>query len=154
MSDSICGVDCTKCAAKDTCGGCGATNGRPFRGECVVAACCRGRGHARCNECSDAACILKDRLVSEFNALGIEDMAKVTELHALSGAYINLAYAFPGGQMVKLLDDEKVYLGNQVCKKGSDRCYGLAADEAYLLVCEYGDGGADAQIVVYKRRGS
>lgn len=26
------------------------------------------------------------------------------------------------------------------------------ADENYLLVCEYGDGGVDAEIVVYKRR--
>lgn len=26
------------------------------------------------------------------------------------------------------------------------------ADEDYLLVCEYGCGGADPQIVVYKRR--
>lgn len=50
------------------------------------------------------------------------------------------------------MDDNKIYLGNQICKKNSSRCYGLTADENYLLVCEYGDGGSDAEIVVYKKR--
>lgn len=56
------------------------------------------------------------------------------------------------GKLVGLLDDTKVYLGYQVEKQGSDRCYGLVADQQYLLVCEYGCNGADAEIVVYKRR--
>ncbi len=30
----------------------------------------------------------------------------------------------------------------------------LAADESLLLVCEYGEQGEDAEIVVYKRRDS
>ena len=29
--------------------------------------------------------------------------------------------------------------------------HGLAAGEGYLLVCEYGDGGSDPEIVVYQR---
>lgn len=29
---------------------------------------------------------------------------------------------------------------------------GLTADENYLLVCEYGENGADAEIVIFKRR--
>lgn len=79
-------------------------------------------------------------------------MEEVKSLNALSGAYINLAYKLPGGQEIRFWDDSRVYLGNQLCKKGSDRCYGLTADENYLLVCEYGEGGSDAEIVVYKRR--
>lgn len=55
-------------------------------------------------------------------------------------------------QAAKLLDDEKIYLGNQICKQDSDRCYGLAADEDHLLVCEYGDGGADAEIILFQKR--
>lgn len=34
----------------------------------------------------------------------------------------------------------------------SERCYGIAADKEYLLVCEYGCMGADPEIVLYKRR--
>ena len=40
----------------------------------------------------------------------------------------NLAYTLPGGQEIRFWDDARVYLGNQVHKKGSDRCYGLTAD--------------------------
>jgi len=54
--------------------------------------------------------------------------------------------------LFRLRDDRCVYLGNQLPKKNSDRCYGLTADERYLLVCEYGEGGADAEIVVFARR--
>ena len=91
-------------------------------------------------------------MIAEFNALGIEDMEEVTGLNALLGAYINLEYTLPNGQAVKLWKHEKIYLGNQLCKKNSSRCYGLTADENYLLVCEYGDDGSDAEIIVYKKR--
>lgn len=79
-------------------------------------------------------------------------MEEVTDLNLLKGSFVNLPYTIPNGQVVKLWDDDRIYWGNQLCKKDSNRCYGLAADEHYLLVCEYGDGGSDAEIVVYKRR--
>ena len=94
---------------------------------------------------------MKEQLIRAFNALGIPDMDTVTELHELRGSFVNLEYPLPSGQRVKLLDDDKTYYGNELHRKGSIRCYGLAADEKYLLVCEYGDGGADPEIVVYKR---
>ena len=52
---------------------------------------------------------------------------------------------------LKFWDDNKIYLGNQLPKKGSDRCYGIAADEKYLMVCEYGCGGEAPEIVVLRR---
>lgn len=94
----------------------------------------------------------KKKLIEEFNELGIEDMDEVTELNTLPGAFINLEYTLPSGQVVKLWDDNRTYLGNELCKKDSDRCYGIAADENYLMVCEYGNEGADAEIVIFKRR--
>lgn len=63
-----------------------------------------------------------------------------------------MEYVFPSGEKVKLLDDSKIYLGYQVEKHGSDRCYGLVADDKYLLVCEYGCNGTDLEIIVYKKR--
>lgn len=152
MIDSICGLDCAGCSLKSTCGGCAKTNGQPFGGECVVAVCCQSKEHGCCADCSDTPCGLKEQLIAEFNALGIKDMAEVTDLNQLKGSFINLTYALPNGQTVKLLNDEKIYLGNQICKKDSGRCYGLAADADCLLVCEYGDGGSDAEIIVYKKR--
>ena len=37
-------------------------------------------------------------------------------------------------------------------KANSDRCYGLVADDKYMLVCEYGCNGSDPEIIVYKKR--
>lgn len=93
----------------------------------------------------------KEELLKEFNRLGIKDMEEVTELYQLKGDFINLEYKLPSGQTIKLWDDDKLYYGAEICKKNSARCYGLAADDRYLLVCEYGDGGADAEIVLLKR---
>ena len=152
MSQTICGADCAQCWMKESCGGCVETDGRPFGGPCMVAACCRGRGQARCGECAGSACGLRAQLIAEFNALGIADMERVTDLNALRGASVNLSYPLPSGQSVKLLDDNKIYLGNQLHKKNSSRCYGLAADERFLLVCEYGDGGSEPEMVVYQKR--
>lgn len=93
----------------------------------------------------------KADLIKEFQTLGIPELERLADLCELPGKFVNLEYTLPSGQRVKLLDDEKTYLGSEVHKAGSHRCYGLAADEEYLLVCEYGDGGTDAQIVVWKR---
>jgi hypothetical protein len=94
---------------------------------------------------------LKTDLVKEINALGVEGL-EVTDLNLLDGEYINIEYTLPGGQKVKLLQDDKKYLGNQIEIKGKERCYGVAADEKYLLVCEYGRNGSNPEIVVFKRR--
>ncbi len=37
-------------------------------------------------------------------------------------------------------------------KIGSDRLYGIVADENYLCVCEYGAEGTVPEIMVFKRR--
>lgn len=140
---SICGIDCTTCPFSAGCKGCAETGGRPFGGACVTADCCR-RGGTALSE-------LKAALIAAFRALDIPDMEEVTDLNALPGAFINIPYTLPSGQAVKLWDDERIYLGNQLRKKGCDRCYGIAADERYLMVSEYGENGADAEIVVFKR---
>ncbi len=96
---------------------------------------------------------MKEELIQEFNALQIPGMETVTDLNALPGSYINLEYTLPSGQKVKFWEDNRVYLVNQLCKHdGSGRCFGLTADENWLLVCEYGDNGSDPEIVAYQRR--
>ena len=104
-----------------------------------------------CDEVPVPEDVLIARLIKEFNALGIADMHEVTELHKLPGDYINLESRLPNGEMGRILDDNKMYYGNQICRPGSSRCYGLAADEHQLAVFEYGDNGSDSVIVVWKR---
>lgn len=95
---------------------------------------------------------LKEKLIEEFNSLGIDDMKTVTELYLLKGSFINLEYTLPSGQVAKLWDDNRTYLGAEICKNNGDRCYGLVADDGHLLVCEYGDNGSNPEIIVYKKR--
>lgn len=152
MAISICGLDCSNCEWKNTCNGCTETNGKPFGGECIIAECCKKRGCSNCGKSFEAPCRLKDELIREYNALGIEDMEEVSDLFALKGSFVNLEYMLPSGQLIKFWGSDKLYLGNQICKKNSDRYYGLTADENYLLVCEYGENGSDPKIIVYKKR--
>lgn len=141
---TICGIDCGGCSFKDNCKGCLETDGHPFGGECIAAECYKSGGEK-------SFIAYRNRLIDEFNSLGITDMPKITTLCQLSGAYVNLEYTFPSGEKIKLLDDTKIYLGYQVEKPNSDRCYGLVADNSYLLVCEYGCEGADPEIIIYKK---
>lgn len=58
LIDSRCGLHCTGCEWKGTCGcgGCIETNGHPFHGECPVAVCCQNKGYTHCGECPEIPC--------------------------------------------------------------------------------------------------
>lgn len=95
----------------------------------------------------------KQALMDEFNNLHIAGMPKVEKLNALVGKDINLAYRLPNGKTVKFLDDQATYLGNQLeCEFGGDRCFGIAANMDFLLVCTYEEDGKNPEMVVYKKR--
>ena len=146
---NYCGLDCVACPAAATCPGCAATGGKPFGGTCVLGECCKAQGCESPGSCFSGKCALKEQLIKEFNDLHVPGMDRVTDLNALPGSYINLEYTLESGQKIKFWEDGRVYLGNQLCKHdGSGRCFGLTADENWLLVCEYGDNGSDPEIVV------
>ena len=95
----------------------------------------------------------KKQLIDEINALQIEGMPKVEKLNALVGSYVNLAYRLPGGATVKFLDDQTTYLGNQLESEfGGGRCFGVLANMDFILICTYAEGGADPELVLYKKR--
>lgn len=94
---------------------------------------------------------MEEFLLCQFNALALEGAPRVTELHRLKGDFINLLCRLPNGKTAKLLEDDKMYYGTELCRKDSERCYGLAADETQLLVYEYGEGGKEAELIVWKK---
>lgn len=95
---------------------------------------------------------LKLKYIDEVNALNIPDMPVIDNLFVLQGSFISLEYKMNGNSFF-VLDKDKSYWGTQVEKLNSNgRCYGIACDEKYILVSEYGKDGADAEIVVLKRR--
>lgn len=136
---TYCGMNCCEnCSSLSRCSGCEKCAGHPFGGSCVAE---RNRHFAE----------FKQQLVEEINALGIDGLT-VDDLNLLTGAYVNLEYPLFNGTTVKYLNDKDIYLGNQIERQDSERCYGVAADERFILVCEYGCNGADPEIVLYKRR--
>ena len=136
---SLCGADCANCQWNSTCPGCSDE-------KCFIARYIK-------KDSKEAYEEFKQTLIGEFNALGIPGMPKINELYALVGKYVNLEYPMPSGGNVKFLDDNSMYLGNQVeCEFGEGRCYGMVAGLDFLLVCEYGENGAGPEIVLYKRR--
>ncbi len=95
----------------------------------------------------------KAQLVEEINALHIEGMPKVEKLNALVGSYVNLAYPLPGGITAKFLNDQTTYLGTQLEPEfGGDRCFGVLANMDFILICTYAEGGADPELILYKKR--
>ena len=95
----------------------------------------------------------KQQLIGELNDLHVEGLPKVEKLNALVGNYVNLAYRLPSGEMVRFLDDQKTYLGNQLeCTFGGERCFGVIADMDFLLVCTYEENGTNPELVLYKKR--
>ena len=146
ITESICGANCTECRMKDTCKGCLETKGSPFGKQCFIANYINIGGKENYLE-------FKQTLIKEFNELHIPGMPEVKELYALNGSFVNLEYVLPGGQAVKFLDDNSIYLGNQLeCELGEGRCFGIVAGMEFLLVCTYGENGAEPELVLYKKR--
>lgn len=136
---TYCGQDCcARCPRLEECGGCEKTNGHPFGGNCAA------------RETEDFGA-LKSALTAEINALGIDGL-KVNDLNLLNGFYVNLEYPLPGGSTAKFLKDNDVYLGNQIEKPGSERCFGVVACLDFILVCEYGCGGTDPELIMFRKR--
>jgi len=95
----------------------------------------------------------KKQLIDEINALQIEGMPKVETLNALVGGYINLEYRLPNGKSETFLDDGATYLGTQLeCEFDQNRCFGIAANMDFILVCTYEENGENPQLVLYKKR--
>ena len=136
---TYCGKNCCEnCIRLSECGGCEKSAGHPFGGSCIA---------ERNSNFSE----LKQQLIEEINALGIGGLI-VDDLNLLTGAYVNLEYPLSNGTTARFLNDKDIYLGNQIERPDSERCYGVVADEMFILVCEYGCNGADPEILLYKRR--
>ena len=88
-------------------------------------------------------------VIERLHELGIPELETVTALNELRGDYVNLECELPNGKSAKILDDNKLYMGCQVEIAGTDKCYGVAADEKQIAVYRYGCNGADAKLVAW-----
>ena len=95
----------------------------------------------------------KKQLIREINDFQVPGLPKVEKLFALAGSDVNLAYPLPSGENVRFLKDGTTYLGNQLESEfGGDRRFGILASMEFILVSTYAAGGADPELVLYKKR--
>ncbi len=151
MMEGLCGALCTGCEALESgkCKGCVNSKGCPFGKKCWIYKYVEVGGKENFD-------LLKKQLIEEFNSLDIDGMSKIDELYSLHGSFVNLEYTLPNGKKEKFLNDDEMYLGNQVeCLFNDDeikKCFGLVANTNFLLVCEYEEDGKNPEILIYKKR--
>ena len=122
------------------------TCGSPFGGRCVAAE------YIKANDI-EAYKDFKKKLMDEINAVLEEEGIPTTErLFELVGHFVNLEYKLPGGKKVKFLNDKNIYLGTQIEIADAEVCYGVVADTRFILICSYKTGGADPEVVFFKKR--
>ena len=149
--ESICGAECSNCGygKNNNCKGCMQTKGCPFGKQCFIAKYILTGGKENYD-------IFKNQLIDEINDLHIPGMPRINDLNALNGSFVNLSYPMPNGKMVQFLDNNEIYLGNQVECEFNDgeiiRCFGILANMDFILVSEYGPNGNNPEIIIYKKR--
>lgn len=94
---------------------------------------------------------MQEYLLTEIKKLGIKEFENFNSLNLMDGSYLNLEVELPNGVKTKLLDDKKKYYANQIDIENSDKCYGIAADENFIVVYKYGCEGADAELIQVKK---
>lgn len=94
---------------------------------------------------------MQKKLLDEIKNIGIKELENIYSLNLLDGSYLNLEVELPNCTKAKLLDDNKKYYANQIDIEGSDKCYGVAADENFIIVYRYGCNGTDAELIQIKR---
>lgn len=144
---SICGVNCEKCERRVGCKGCVETFGSPFGGKCICA--------KKIMSCGNADYIkYKAKVAERFNDLNIEGMPKISTMYEMIGSYVNLEYCTPGGIKQKFLNDNDIYLANQVKEIGPDgkptgKCFGVVANDELMIVARYREGGEKPELIKY-----
>jgi len=95
----------------------------------------------------------QQQIMAEFNDLHIEGMPRVEKLNSLNGQSVNFEYDLPNGKKAALLNDEAIYLGNELeCEFGGERSFGIIANMDFLLVNTHEKCGKNPELVLYRKR--
>lgn len=141
---TFCGMEwCNECEKREQCGGCEACHGHPCGGNCVAERFAREGGQEEIQR-------QKESVIADINALGLDEL-HLTEIHFLGGWIGNIEYSL-FGKRLQLLNDHDIYFGTQV-ERSNGRCYGVVADSSHIVVCEYGEGGVDPELLLLTKRG-
>ena len=92
----------------------------------------------------------KNELINEIKSLNIDEINTIDTLYPLKGMFVNLEYNIPNDKKVKLLNDNDVYLGNQIDL--GIRYIGIVCNMNFILISEYDKDYKNTEIIIYKKR--
>jgi hypothetical protein len=86
--ETYCGLTCSTCEYRQdkACGGCIATEGKPFHGKCEVAECAKSKGRRFCGECPDFPCDILKRY--SFDATHGDKGARIEHCKAIKAELV------------------------------------------------------------------
>ena len=88
-----------------------------------------------------------------INSFSIEGLPEVKELYPLLGSFINVEVPIPNNQKVKFLEDEEIYLGNQVeCLFHEELFFGIVANTNFIMIIQYEINGENPELILYQKR--
>ena len=90
-------------------------------------------------------------LLEKIKKLGIKEFENFNSLNLMDGNYLNIECTLPNGDKTKILDNDTQYYAKQIDIEGSDKCYGVAANEKFIAVYKYGCNGENAKLVLWKK---
>ena len=90
-------------------------------------------------------------LLEKIKKLGIKEFENFNSLNLMDGNYLNIECTLPNGDKTKILDNDTQYYAKQIDIEGSDKCYGVAANEKFIAVYKYGCNGENAELVLWKK---
>ena len=146
----LCGCECNGCEmlVSKKCLGCKESKGCPLGKKCWIYNYIDIGNIDNFNE-------LKKELVKEINSLKIDGMPKIDDLFPLHGSFVNLEYNISNNK-IKFLDDNEIYLGNQVECLFNDndvkRCFGIVCNMNFIIISEYGEDGSNPELILFKKR--
>ena len=76
-------------------------------------------------------------LLEKIKKLGIKEFENFNSLNLMDGNYLNIECTLPNGDKTKILDNNTQYYAKQIDIEGSDKCYGVAANEKFIAVYKY-----------------
>lgn len=155
MIESRCGILCSQCEYRESmnCEGC--TNiSKPFWGDsCPVKACCEGRGHEHCGQCSVFPCALLTQFAYD---VGQGDNGKRIETcRAWAGKIQGEVIAFDVGRFIEAVAKQKATDLRKFFTPDAVICWHdskeeFTVDEYIRANCEY-PGNWDSEIQAVER---
>ena len=90
-------------------------------------------------------------IVREINDLNIKNLPEIDVLYPVEGISFNFEYELENKTKIKLLVDDKIYLGTEI-EVNENNTYIVVADKKHILISRFDKQNLRYEIILYKKR--